>query len=189
MLIRRALCNMSTVTSTNTSTPTTPTTTPIPTPTFTPASESASEASSSGGSGPGVSRPTFSARLCLELLSGLTPAQINSEVNYLDSIDPDWCAGKPPRNPAAKRDALRDYLTNNLYADMDNTVNKYLTLFDIFSCMVKRAEEAITDITKGALDLLDEPGSSTASKEAHRTFHHHPSPLSSHHLKLSLAAV
>ncbi len=38
---------------------------------------------------------------------------------------------------------------------MDNTVNKYLTLFNRFSCTVKKAEEAITDITKGALDLLD----------------------------------
>ena len=139
--------------STTTSTPTipsAPSTTPLNA-----ASGSAPGASFPGGSGSSPSRFTFSARTCLELLPKMSPTQVNNEVQFLDSINPDWCTNKPPRTLEAKRDALRDYLTNNLFADMDNTVNNYLTLVNSFSCTVKSAEEAIVDITKGALDLLD----------------------------------
>ncbi len=136
-----------------TSNPSTPSTT-----TSTAASGSAPGALLPGGSASSVSRSstprlTLSAHTCITLLPTLTPEQVNFELQYLQSLDPDWSC--TARNIVGKREALHKHLVDGLITEMSDTVDKFNSIYNSFSCAVKLAEETVLDITNGALELID----------------------------------
>ncbi len=97
-------------------------------------------------------RLTFSAHTCISLLPTLTPEQVNFELQYLQSLDPDFSC--TARNIVGKREALRTHLVDGLVAEMSDSVDKFNSIYNSFSCAVKLAEETVLDITKGALDAI-----------------------------------
>ncbi|MCP4262086.1 MAG: alpha-ketoglutarate-dependent dioxygenase AlkB [Planctomycetes bacterium] len=99
--------------------------------------------------------PTLSAKTCLIVLPSLSDEQLKHEIQYLQSLYPQWRPNKTDLNNKAKKvEILRQHLQKTLFVQFDNTVDKLSSLLDDFSCAVETAKTVVKDVTDGAMDAV-----------------------------------
>ena len=105
---------------------------------------------------------TFSPKLCLELMSSLTPEQIDYEINWQKSAygqNFDFRLRKPDNS--AKTAELYRVLTPSVTLENSNIFydcNEYQNVTHNFACLLQRAEECIAKLTENCLDVEEDEG-------------------------------